>query len=238
MKIVLWFAMLVVLLLATLWNQPAAPASGALIDFEVKAMPLAKALRLLEEKSGQRIVAGDTLEARVTVSAKQQTLDAILDQIASQAGAICMVVAPIYSADSSLRELTDWFRSGAPVSRWSEAAQNFSNDRRLVYGFDPEDVSSLISVDATAFPAKCLAPIITRNSGTHLVLEDQENKKVTISLYDEPLDNAVQTLARRLGKHWTRLHVLQPRPAELVKIDAAGRRHFASLRRPGNQSVN
>jgi type II secretory pathway component GspD/PulD (secretin) len=237
MKTILLPAILIVLLLVTPWNKPAAPAAGPLIDFEVKGMPLAKAIRKLEEASGQKIVAGDALNARITISAKQQTLDAILDQIAVQAEAVSMTVAPIYSAESSLRELKEHFRSGAPVSHWAEAARNFSGDRQVVYTFDPQDANPLISVDAESFPAKTLAPIISENAGAYLLLEDQENKKVSITLYDESVDTTVEALARRLGKHWTRLHLLQPRPAELVKIQAGGIPHFAALREAGRSDT-
>src|SRR4051812_28906597 len=129
MKTIFLPVLLIVLLFVTPWNKPAVPASGALINFEVSGMPLGKAIKRLEEASGQKIVFSDTLNARITISAQQETLDAILDQIATQAGALSMPVAPIYSADSSLRELTRYFRSGLPVSHWAEAARYFSGDR-------------------------------------------------------------------------------------------------------------
>jgi len=238
MKTVLFPAILVVLLGVSVWNRPAAPASAELVDLEVKDVPLHRVLSLLEAKTGQHIVAGSRLDARITLSMQQQSLDVILEKIAAQAGAVSTVVVPIYGADSSLRELTQWFREGSPAEHWSEAARKVTRGTPAPFALNPANPATSVSVDATGYSAAHLAPIISETVGAQFLLEDHVDKKVTLTLFEDSIDTAAQALARRLGKRWTRLHVLQPRPAELAQAPVIEPRYFAANERSGtNRTV-
>ena len=205
------------------WERRGAASSERLIDLDVQDAPLAEVARLLEKASGQPIVAANSLGARITLHLHQQTLETILRRVADQANAICIMTQPIYGTDASLRELRGWFTSGAPVATWKETTNLFAGDRRMIYFRDANEPEPLVTLAVTNVAAIEAAALVSQAAGAHVLLEDQLNPRISLSLKDQTVQASAQELAARLGRKTSTLRVLQPKPKQLTQIGAAQR---------------
>jgi hypothetical protein len=206
-------------LAAAIWFRTARSADG-LIDIQVSSAPLAEVIQTLERKSGRTIVAPKSMDARITLSLRQQALETILARVAEQANAVAILALPVYSEESSLQELVRWFETSGSVSRWSESTNLFTGDRRMLFFRDPREPEPLVSISVTNVAAPDTASLISQAAGAHVLLEDKTKGSVSLALKDQPVTQAAEAFASRLGKKSAELYLLQPKPKQLALISA------------------
>src|SRR5689334_13393895 len=80
-------------------------AKRQLVSLDVYQVPLREVLRKIESQTRRKIRSEEKLDAKITLRVKNESLTAVLDKIAMQAGARWSTVFAVYNSKPSLSSL-------------------------------------------------------------------------------------------------------------------------------------
>jgi len=94
------------------------------VTIDVYSAPLASVIKQLERQTRETILVGKGIESKVTVTARNQPLDEVLDQLTRQAGAHWSKWHAVHGSQRALTQLETALRDGAKIEEvgWTNIA--------------------------------------------------------------------------------------------------------------------
>jgi len=182
------------------------------VTLQVRNLDVRKVVRLLERQTGQTIVVQSNVTGAVTLNAKNLPLEKTLAIIGEQTFSRTRTIYPLYSNSQALVNLKS-ILSGESASSvgWTNLQGNgtpfkFAAGPRREEAMNgtTQTVSLNISFEELSFAALAFS----RLTPARVVVEDGATNRVSLSLRNAPVTEAVAALAKKAGRKWTRLYVL------------------------------
>jgi type II secretory pathway component GspD/PulD (secretin) len=187
------------------------------VTLNVRNMEVRKLVALMERQTGRPIAVQSDVLGVVTLNAKSLPLEKALAIVGEQTFSRAGSIYPLYSSGKALANLkailngespsaNGWtnlqangmrFGFGGPGPGPGRRGENFANATN-------QSVSLNISFEQLSFAALAFS----RLTPARVVVEDGATNRVSVSLTNAPVAEAVATLAKKAGKKWTRLYVL------------------------------
>jgi type II secretory pathway component GspD/PulD (secretin) len=183
------------------------------VTLQVRNLDVRKVVRILERQTGRTIVVQSNVTGVVTLNAKNLPLEKALAIIGEQTFSQTGSIYPLYSNSQALANLKSILNGESPsFAGWTNLQRNGTQlrfggagpRREEAANGTPQTVSLNISFEELSFAALAFS----RLTPARVVVEDGATNRVSVSLRNAPVTEAVATLAKKAGRKWTRLYVL------------------------------
>jgi hypothetical protein len=179
------------------------------VTLDVRNMEVREVARKIEHQTGRTIVVQSNVVGKVTLKAKDLPFEKALAIVGEQVSARVGSIYPLYSSNNSFDRLkailagqsdsrTGWtnlagaaMRFGGPGPRREETPKT--------NGVSLNIASEDLSFTALAF---------SRLTPARMVVEDGAIKRISVSLTNAPVRDAVALVAKKADKNWTEIFVL------------------------------
>jgi hypothetical protein len=210
-----------------------------LVTLDVRNMPIREVMKKIEWQTWEDIYVQREVDGKITLNVDHVPLDSVLSLIGEQSFSRATAIYPLYSSGASLKNLK------AALSGDETAAKSWTNLHHRAFGGGggmfgavARDENQLVSLNFLNKELDTAAMAVSRFGHAQVVPENGPSQTVSLSISNAPMTDAVELLAKKANKKWTKLYEMQTWRGGPGRRDASSREMVSNSGTNSNGSTN
>ncbi len=184
-------------------------ASRDLVTLDVRDMDVREVVKKIEWQTWEDIYVQKDVRGKVTLKVDAVPLTTVLGILGEQTSSRWTAVYPLYSSRDSLNLLKNALAGDETAAKSWTNLNHRSFSAGGMFGMTARDQNELVTLNFLNKELEVAAMAVSRFGQARVVPENGASQTVSLLISNAPMSEAVELLAQKADKHWTKLYELQ-----------------------------